>query len=500
MAQDQLYYKITADTSGFVRGINSAISSNESLKNSIRSSIIMMQKEQSGFKAFSTAADIRVGATNRVISSSNKAAKASRKVTGSTKKSGLAFTQLAYAMDDAQYGFRGVQNNLQAMAVQMGVGGPWIIAITAAVIALGYLIEKTDVFTGATNAAVKESQKFIDTLAEELNLIDKKFKTQEEGLKQIKINNKRLERLNEIEKKQIQNGKALQSVFVEERAALEKKNETIAYLLGLQSSRADADDAEKKATQKKTAALKKYNAEIAKLKDQEDIARNTVGMGYTPDADPGLFDVFSDRGVAESIINADDVEYIDETVQDINDLLSDLGSPLAGLSDTLAAEFLAIDEGLRTTAENSQLFANAFIGAFESAATQGGNFLENLAKGMLSSLGSILIQLGTAAIMAGIAKNAIVPGSGAKSIKSGALVTGVGIAMKAGGSAIGGRGGAAGASAASSTGTAIGGNSSLNSSRNQGAGNSGRLTGEVKLRGQDLLVALQSANDVRNTF
>ncbi len=450
MANERLNYKITADSSGFVKGVNNAAAAN-------------------------------------------------KRLTKTNKKSGLAMTQVAYALDDVQYGFRGVQNNIQQMAVQMNVGGPWIIAITAATIALGYLIEKTDLFTGATNAAVKESQKFIDTLAEELNLIDKKFKTQEEGLKQIKTNNKRLERLNEIEKKQIQNGKALQSVFVEERAALEKKNETIAYLLGLQSSRADADVAEKKATAEKTAALKKYNAEIAKLKDQEDIAKNTVGMGYTPDADPGLFDVFSDRGVAETIISPEDVEYIDTSVQDINDLLSDLGSPLAGLSDSLAAEFLSIDDSLQKTTQNSQLFAGAFIGAFESAATQGGNFLENLASGMLSSIGSILIQLGTAAIMAGIAKNAIVPGSGAKSIKSGLLVTGVGIAMKAGGSAIGGRGGS-GASSASSTGTAIGGNSSINSSQTQGAGSSGRLTGEVKLRGQDLVVALQSANDVRNTF
>ena len=32
----------------------------------------------------------------------------------------MAMTQAAYAIDDMQYGFQGVQNNIQAMAVSMG--------------------------------------------------------------------------------------------------------------------------------------------------------------------------------------------------------------------------------------------------------------------------------------------------------------------------------------------------------------------------------------------
>ena len=392
MAQDKLNYRITADASGFVKG-------------------------------------------------ANQAARAAKGVSGNTKKSSLAFTQLAYAMDDAQYGFRGVQNNLQAMAVQMGIGGPWIIAITGATIALNYLIENTDLFSMATGRANKESQKFIDTLAEELGLIDKLADTQEEGLDQIKENHKRIEAINKIEQKQIRNGKQLQSVFAEERAELEKKNETIAYLLGLQSARADADKKEKENTEKKTAAAKKYNEELKKIKDSQNIKgfASEAGLGFK---DPGLHDVFDIQGSDFGLLP--DPEVIAEEVDDINDLLRELGSPLAELSPKLAEQFLAIDDALLTTAEKSQMFAGAFIGAFDSAASQGGNLLENLARGLMSSLGSILIQQGTAAIFSGIAKNAIIPGSGSASISMGAKVVAAGVVMKAGGNVGRGAGGSGG--------------------------------------------------------
>lgn len=60
----------------------------------------------------------------------------------SVRRQGQAFTQLAYALDDVQYGFRGVQNNLQAIAVSAGLSGPVVLGITAVTIALGAWINK----------------------------------------------------------------------------------------------------------------------------------------------------------------------------------------------------------------------------------------------------------------------------------------------------------------------------------------------------------------------
>ena len=63
-----------------------------------------------------------------------------------TKKQGQTFTQLSYALDDAQYGFRGVQNNLQQIAVQAGIGGPIVLGITAMLIGIQQLITHWDSF------------------------------------------------------------------------------------------------------------------------------------------------------------------------------------------------------------------------------------------------------------------------------------------------------------------------------------------------------------------
>ena len=80
--------------------------------------------------------------TKQFVQGMSQVQKASGRVNKSTRKQGQAFTQLAYALDDAQYGFRGVQNNIQAIAVSAGLGGPLVLAITAATVALGYFIDK----------------------------------------------------------------------------------------------------------------------------------------------------------------------------------------------------------------------------------------------------------------------------------------------------------------------------------------------------------------------
>ena len=79
--------------------------------------------------------------------------------TKSTKRQGQAFTQLAYALDDAQYGFRGVQNNIQAIAVSSGLGGPLVLGITAATVAIGYFVTKWEKASKAAKEAAELTSK-----------------------------------------------------------------------------------------------------------------------------------------------------------------------------------------------------------------------------------------------------------------------------------------------------------------------------------------------------
>lgn len=57
------------------------------------------------------------------------------------KKVRLASTQLSYAIDDMQYGFRGVQNNIAQVALMMGAGGPLMIGITLFTVAIATLLK-----------------------------------------------------------------------------------------------------------------------------------------------------------------------------------------------------------------------------------------------------------------------------------------------------------------------------------------------------------------------
>ena len=86
-----------------------------------------------------------------------KVTKSSAAANKSVKKQGQTFTQLSYALDDAQYGFRGVQNNLQQIAVQAGLGGPVILGITAMIIALNYAITNWQKFGDEAQLAITKA-------------------------------------------------------------------------------------------------------------------------------------------------------------------------------------------------------------------------------------------------------------------------------------------------------------------------------------------------------
>ena len=95
--------------------------------------------------------------TKSFESGMKKVRKVSTQANKSIKKQGQTFTQLSYALDDVQYGFRGVQNNLQQIAVQAGLGGPVILGITAMIIALGQLIENWEKFGDEAQLAITKA-------------------------------------------------------------------------------------------------------------------------------------------------------------------------------------------------------------------------------------------------------------------------------------------------------------------------------------------------------
>ena len=105
-------------------------------------------------KSYTKAIDKARGSTKRFQKSTVAANR-------TTKKQGQTFTQLSYALDDAQYGFRGVQNNLQQIAVQAGIGGPIVLGITAMLIGIQQLITHWDEFGDVASKALSAINKEI---------------------------------------------------------------------------------------------------------------------------------------------------------------------------------------------------------------------------------------------------------------------------------------------------------------------------------------------------
>ena len=93
-----------------------------------------------------------------------KTAQAVGKGTNKYKKFNMAATQGAYAIDDIQYGFQGVQNNIQAMAVSLGASGGLIIGLTLLVVGIGVLAKRFE-------KARREAKKFKEALGEKQGLM-----------------------------------------------------------------------------------------------------------------------------------------------------------------------------------------------------------------------------------------------------------------------------------------------------------------------------------------
>ena len=438
MAQENLRYKVDADTSGFEAGMN------------------------------------------RVNS-------ASKKSVGSVKRQSRSFTQLAYALDDAQYGFRGVQNNLQQLAVTAGLSGPVILGITALLVVMSKVIDN---FESANKELVAAKKNFTELtkviLSNDQQIIRDGKKIQDD-------NKKQLEQL----KAQLEAGKTLSHTRKDGTAAFRELSQAEKDHLTVAIASLETQIDKNGTLIEQAKGRIKYAKELKAIKDKEDITPFTSEAGLKFE-DPGLFDVFSDRGVDVSIVDPEDVQILEEYIDGLEELekiLESTGSAIAGLSVKQSEAVLKAQadfETLKTAIKDN--FAETIISAFESAATSSGNFLQNLGAGLLSAMGSLLIQIGTAAIISGKARVAAGDTTGAAAIKEGILSVGAGVALKAGGSIIGRAGGGGGSS------TTPG--SRSNTSAPVSAFNSGNGGGTVTFEiGNDKLIgSLENGLRQRGTF
>ena len=147
-----------------------------------------------------------------------------------------------------------------------------------------------------------------------------------------------------------------------------------------------------------------------------------------------------------------DPDVIDDEISALEDLQSALvqtGSMMANLSDEASMKWAEANEQFEKSRVTVESASDSLISAFESAATQGGNLIQNLAGGILSAIGSMLIKEGSAYIALGIARNAAFPGSGKKVIASGAGLVAAGVGLKAAGSSVARSGRGSGGSSSS---------------------------------------------------
>jgi hypothetical protein len=543
---------------------------------------------------------------------------ATNKLTKGQKRSRQAMTQVAYAMDDMQYGFQGVQNNIQAMAVSMGAGGPLIIGITAVVAGIGFMV---NAFKKSQKEATKLKEELGEKqglMAEMMTLVEvvkqnkKGTEAYEEAMKKLRQNGfrgakkdlddyiKRLRLLMIVEAQIAAKQGKMKTLAVDREEAIQtmKDLDKIAGNIGIgEDNKLISGKVEGGTGFLSAANVRKYNAALKAVADttkemgeiaketgklqadlfNDEITKNKNESPSGKDNDKGkpldvnklqsdyyksinkdikqTLELMRAQGDSKEELLAKEMEMLDAanfgrlSLEDQEgvlhriavikaeianipgaELLKDGGigltpddelfekfkSDLAIIRqlfdegtisfdewmrrvDNLTASFQKVDEATSATTENTQMFAQAFIGAFESAATQGGAFMENLARGLMSSLGSILIQQGTAAIFSGIAKNGITPGSGTASIASGKMVVGAGIALKAG-SSIGKRsGGAGGGGGGSSSGSKSGPSSEVRPSN--------PVRENARVRNSNLIIpmdmmryGMQNANDNYSGF
>ena len=319
----------------------------------------------------------------------------------------------------------GVKNALGAIANSL-VGPAGVVLAITLVISLGpKLFKFFKDWANNVSKADKETQKFADTLKEA-------FDSSDQG---------KLNKLQEAEKDLIAEKNKLSEEY------FSKYEQGFRNLDGLLAQIAAKDESIAKNRKLQLILTDKIN---------ESLADGAIEDGLALEDEPGLFDAFDINPNEQKLIDPEDVEIIDEfadSVDDLNQILLENGRITGMLSVANTEAWLKAQEQFEKSKLTIEGASNSLISAFESAATQGGNLVQNLAGGILSAIGSMLVKEGSAYIALGIARNAAFPGSGAKVLASGAGLVAAGVGLKAAGSSVArsGRSGGSGSSAAAAS-------------------------------------------------
>ncbi len=210
----------------------------------------MATKKEIEIKLKSTLDGKGVEEAKQKIDSLNKSTeqlgKGSQNATKSIKNMGQGMLQVAYFMDDVQYGIKGILNNIPGLVIGFGGGAGLAGAMSLAVLAGAKLYE----WMGNTEAKSKELAKAIEEEREA-------FKKLKEEVNEISRQNDNEQILREA----IDNAKKIADYRKEEADALKYSLDYRKELIALESGINDDE------------------AEIARLKVEEDFANGKLGKG-----------------------------------------------------------------------------------------------------------------------------------------------------------------------------------------------------------------------------
>lgn len=425
--------------------------------------------------------------------------KAASRVNRGVKRQGQAFTQLSYALDDAQYGFRGVQNNLQQLAITAGLSGPLVLGITGLTIGIGYLIDNFDKLIPVTD----NSREALKKLNDEFLKLNEIQLSQDQ---KIIINAQNLENRAKKRKKEIEDEiKANNDLaasrdaedFVNTLEEITKKNKVLKeelksvneQIFDAQATKQDAIDRVQLADDL-AKNIKKVNTETNKGRAQfmfgpqstdkfERYLDSLKDIGKT--IDQIRFEKFNSDIAAVNLLFRTGVidlqEYLDR-LEELGVQFNKTGEKTSEGTNKISEADGVLNQGLSN-----------IITGFATAVGQG----DKVGDALLAGFGNILVQLGGLLIVTGLGikafKDSLSSLNPVVAVVAGAAMVAAGVAFSSAAKKAGGSGGSSGGYRGTQTSPL----QTPNSIQGFGQGSGMQLVSTV--RGQDLRFVLQAAND-----
>lgn len=161
---DVIVQRFEADSQDFVREVNKA---RESVKKMTGADLPLVRQE-----------------LNAAFNQSQKVAQGMNQMGTASTRSGANMLIMAQVADDAQYGFRGLANQIPQLAMALGAGAGLAGAVSLVALALNYGIPLLKEFYGAggdSEAAVKAAKKYGDAIEENLRKLRELNAAREQG-------------------------------------------------------------------------------------------------------------------------------------------------------------------------------------------------------------------------------------------------------------------------------------------------------------------------------